>query len=41
MPGDPELAHEARRAADGIPVEPVLAGQMREWSARLRVAPPA
>jgi ureidoglycolate dehydrogenase (NAD+) len=41
MPGDPELAHEAHRAAAGIPVEPVLAQQMREWSARLRVAPPA
>ena len=41
MPGDPELAHEAQRTVDGIPVEPVLAGQMREWSARLRVAPPA
>ena len=40
MPGDPELAHEAQRTVDGIPVEPVLAGQMREWSARLRVAPP-
>jgi ureidoglycolate dehydrogenase (NAD+) len=41
MPGDPELAHEAQRAAAGIPVEPVLAQQMREWSVRLQVAPPA
>jgi ureidoglycolate dehydrogenase (NAD+) len=40
MPGDPELAHQARRAAEGIPVEPVLAAQMREWSDRLQVPPP-
>jgi ureidoglycolate dehydrogenase (NAD+) len=41
MPGDPELAHEAARTATGIPVEPVLAQQMREWSSRLAIEPPA
>ncbi len=38
MPGDPELAEEAVRRLKGIPIEPVLAEQMREWSARLKVA---
>lgn len=40
MPGDPEHACEAQRRAGGIPVEPVLAQQMREWSARLGLAAP-
>ena len=37
MPGDPELDEERIRRAQGIPIEPVLALQMREWSARLAV----
>lgn len=37
MPGDPELNEEAVRRVKGIPIEPVLAQQMREWSARLQV----
>ena len=37
MPGDPELNEERVRRAKGIPVEPGLATQMREWSARLGV----
>ncbi|WP_298833963.1 Ldh family oxidoreductase [uncultured Piscinibacter sp.] len=40
MPGDPELAAEARRRIDGIPIEPGLAAEMRSWSARLGVASP-
>lgn len=40
MPGDPEQAHEARRRVAGIPIEPALAAQMRDWSQRLGVAPP-
>lgn len=37
MPGDPELSEEKVRRMSGIPVEPVLASQMREWSERLNV----
>ncbi|MDR3220971.1 MAG: Ldh family oxidoreductase [Candidatus Accumulibacter sp.] len=37
MPGDPELREEALRRAQGIPVEPGLAAQMRDWTARLGV----
>ena len=37
MPGDPELDEERVRREKGIPIEPVLAQQMREWSARLQV----
>jgi len=37
MPGDPELAHDARRRADGIPIELGLRAEMREWSQRLGV----
>lgn len=40
MPGDPELAAEARRRTAGIPIEPGLADEMRSWSARLGVASP-
>jgi len=40
MPGDPEREHEAARRRDGIPVEPVLARQFRDWSERLGVAAP-
>ena len=35
MPGDPELEAQALRRSDGIPVEPGLAAQMRDWSTRL------
>lgn len=37
MPGDPEVNEEAVRRVKGIPIEPVLAQQMREWSGRLKV----
>ena len=40
MPGDPELAREAERTRDGIPVEVGLAREMRAWSERLGVAAP-
>ncbi|MBP6901506.1 MAG: Ldh family oxidoreductase [Burkholderiaceae bacterium] len=40
MPGDPERDHDAQRRRDGIPIEPALAQQMRDWSARLGVAAP-
>lgn len=40
MPGDPELAAQARRRIEGIPIEPSLADEMRSWSARLGVASP-
>ena len=37
MPGDPEIREESIRSVEGIPVEPVLVEQMREWSKRLEV----
>jgi ureidoglycolate dehydrogenase (NAD+) len=40
LPGDPELEVAAQRDRDGIPVEPGLALQFRDWSARLNVAAP-
>lgn len=40
LPGDPEAAHEQQRLAAGIPIEPQLALQMRDWSIRLNVAAP-
>jgi ureidoglycolate dehydrogenase (NAD+) len=40
MPGDPERDAEARRRAEGIPIEPGLAAEMRSWSDRLGVASP-
>jgi ureidoglycolate dehydrogenase (NAD+) len=40
VPGDPELERQAQRLRDGIPVEPGLASLMRDWSARLSIAPP-
>jgi ureidoglycolate dehydrogenase (NAD+) len=40
VPGDPELDRQAQRLRDGIPVEPGLALQMRDWSTRLGVLPP-
>lgn len=40
MPGDPELAAQAKRRVEGIPIEPGLAAEMRAWSTRLGVASP-
>lgn len=40
-PGDPELAAERERRTGGIPIEPAAWTDMREWSARLGVDPPA
>jgi ureidoglycolate dehydrogenase (NAD+) len=40
MPGDPELAAQAKRRIEGIPIEPGLAAEMRSWSTRLGVASP-
>jgi len=40
LPGDPELEHQAERLRAGIPIEPGLALQMRDWSERLGVAAP-
>ena len=39
VPGDPELAAQTQRLASGIPIEPMLARQIHEWSERLCVAP--
>ncbi|WP_157268393.1 Ldh family oxidoreductase [Azohydromonas aeria] len=41
MPGDPELQRQAARVVSGIPLEPGLVAQMREWSQRLDVPAPA
>jgi ureidoglycolate dehydrogenase (NAD+) len=41
MPGDPELESAARRASEGIPIEPGLWAEMASWSERLRVPLPA
>ncbi|MBS3989984.1 MAG: Ldh family oxidoreductase [Dethiobacter sp.] len=35
LPGEPELAAQVLRRCHGIPVEPGLAAQMRDWSNRL------
>jgi ureidoglycolate dehydrogenase (NAD+) len=40
VPGDPELAAQAKRRVEGIPIEPGLVAEMRSWSARLGVASP-
>jgi ureidoglycolate dehydrogenase (NAD+) len=37
MPGDPELHEEEVRRVKGIPIEPGLAAQMRDWAVRLGV----
>jgi ureidoglycolate dehydrogenase (NAD+) len=37
MPGEPELREEEARRVRGIPIEPGLAVQMREWATRLGV----
>lgn len=40
-PGDPEYRCEQQRSRDGIPIEPGLAAEMRDWSQRLNIeAPP-
>jgi ureidoglycolate dehydrogenase (NAD+) len=40
IPGDPELAEERERQAQGIPIEPELLVEMRQWSDELGVAVP-
>jgi ureidoglycolate dehydrogenase (NAD+) len=40
MPGDPELQRQAERNVSGIPLEPGLVAQMREWSEKLGVRAP-
>jgi ureidoglycolate dehydrogenase (NAD+) len=37
MPGDPELAAQARRKAHGIPVEPGLLAEIDQWTKALGV----
>ncbi|KEZ77395.1 malate/L-lactate dehydrogenase [Salinisphaera hydrothermalis C41B8] len=40
-PGDPEYRCERQRRRDGIPIEPGLAAEIRDWSQRLHIeAPP-
>jgi ureidoglycolate dehydrogenase (NAD+) len=41
FPGEPELIEEKRRLAEGVPVDAGALKDMREWSAKLGVAPPA
>jgi ureidoglycolate dehydrogenase (NAD+) len=41
FPGEPELLEEKRRLADGIPIDAEALKDMRDWSARLGVSPPA
>lgn len=40
VPGDDQYVSEKRRLADGIPVEPGLAAEIAEWSAKLGVKIP-
>ena len=40
LPGDPELAVQAQRRADGIPIEPGLRAEIQAWSERLGVVAP-
>ena len=40
LPGDPELAVQAQRRSDGIPIEPGLRAEILAWSERLNVASP-
>ncbi len=39
FPGEPEVLEEARRRADGIPIDPAALADMNEWSARLGLQP--
>jgi len=41
FPGEPELIAQAQREAHGVPVDDEALRDMREWSAKLGVAPPA
>jgi len=41
FPGEPELLEEKRRLAQGIPIDAGALKDMREWSAKLGVDPPA
>jgi ureidoglycolate dehydrogenase (NAD+) len=41
FPGEPELVAQAERLASGSPVDDEALKDMREWSAKLGVAPPA
>ena len=40
LPGDPELAVQAQRRSEGIPIEPGLRAEILAWSERLKVAAP-
>ncbi len=39
-PGDPEYRTERERLRAGIPIEPGLAAEIRDWSAQLGIEPP-
>ena len=39
FPGEPEILEEARRRADGIPIEPAALADMNAWSDRLGIEP--
>ena len=41
FPGEPELAEEKERRANGIPIDAEALKDMREWSSKLGVPPPA
>jgi ureidoglycolate dehydrogenase (NAD+) len=41
FPGEPELIEEKRRLLEGIPIDAEALKDMREWSTRLGVKPPA
>jgi ureidoglycolate dehydrogenase (NAD+) len=41
FPGEPELIEEKKRRVEGIPIDAEALKDMREWSAKLGVAPPA
>ena len=41
FPGEPELIEEQRRLVEGIPVDAEALKDMRAWSAKLGVSPPA
>jgi ureidoglycolate dehydrogenase (NAD+) len=41
FPGEPELIEEKMRLVEGIPIDAAALDDMRAWSAKLGVAPPA
>jgi ureidoglycolate dehydrogenase (NAD+) len=41
FPGEPELIEQERRLVEGVPIDAEALKDMREWSARLGVEPPA